>query len=753
MSTRIPFPLPLKGVSRNFARGGQPETTCWDALNVFPFDRQGRFRPALRGGAGKSDDLETDAPVRLLHVASYATTPGGGSTTLFSQPFNQFDGSTLESLNGGSAWKSLQVAAGPTITHRPNAIYVSGATANRVRIDPAEDDDSYIGKLQNDIGITAGSDYDAQISIHPPTGDAVAGLVVRMDRASSTATSGILVVISGTIGSVGPYVFDVIDLADLSTEFITPQTLSGPVADPLTIRVAVRGNNFEVFFNDVSMVTFTTATYATQTGVGFLLDKEGTGGNGFAGTGSEGLEAFLITAPGVGTSIARSAQKLIAVSGTDIFIGEPFNMAEIASDPHTIDDTALYIGAATLFGKTYIVDGSSTIFQVDLATSTYEVYAASAGTAPTGCTIAVSWRGRLVLSGSDSDPQNFFCSRSGDPTDWDYSQTDEGAAFAGNASKAGQVGSPILALIPLNDTILIIGCDHEMWKIEGDPAAGGSIMPISNSAGIVGPKAWAQAADGSLYFIGPNGLYRLSPTGTDLTEISRDSYRQFFTALNRDTDHVNMMYDPSRYGLLSFVTPENQADAPDTSIFYDARLEGFWPFEFTHLPVIGPLSCEYWDGQDSTERYPVMGAYDGSLYVLSFVNRRDNDGIANQLISGYVVLGPVNVSDIDDAIMTKLDITGGEVATGDDPAVWNMDWTLNGGQSAFSVTEGSPLYTASGTFPLDGRESTRVTRVRGGWFTLRIGNEVNDGDYFTLEQITGTIRGSGRQRAHRATTA
>lgn len=67
---RVPLPAPVKGVNRNYSRGTQPPGTAYDALNVIPIDRQGRFRLAQRAGLGRQMTLDAVAKVRLLHVAS-----------------------------------------------------------------------------------------------------------------------------------------------------------------------------------------------------------------------------------------------------------------------------------------------------------------------------------------------------------------------------------------------------------------------------------------------------------------------------------------------------------------------------------------------------------------------------------------------------------------------------------------------------------------------------------------------------------
>jgi hypothetical protein len=49
----IPIPSPIKGINRVMSREQQPDGTCWNALNVVPYDKYGRARVAQRTGLSK----------------------------------------------------------------------------------------------------------------------------------------------------------------------------------------------------------------------------------------------------------------------------------------------------------------------------------------------------------------------------------------------------------------------------------------------------------------------------------------------------------------------------------------------------------------------------------------------------------------------------------------------------------------------------------------------------------------------------
>ena len=50
MPQQVPLTSPIKGVVRAVPREGQPQDTCWNALNCLPYDRYGRKRLSQRTG-------------------------------------------------------------------------------------------------------------------------------------------------------------------------------------------------------------------------------------------------------------------------------------------------------------------------------------------------------------------------------------------------------------------------------------------------------------------------------------------------------------------------------------------------------------------------------------------------------------------------------------------------------------------------------------------------------------------------------
>lgn len=470
------------------------------------------------------------------------------------------------------------------------------------------------------------------------------------------------------------------------------------------------------------------------------------------GGGADYVRLFHIAPLADYNTVTRTGQKLVAIIDDTTYIGDADTLTAVSNSATYPINTAFYfVSAATLFGITYIVDGSVNIRSLDLASEDFVAYTASAGSAPQKASIAAAWRGRLVLAGVDTDEQNFFASRVGDPTDWDYADTDAAAAFAGNVNR---IPAPITALVPMSDDLLIVANAQAIFVMRGDPAAGGQIDLVTDATGIVSNTAWTRGPDGSLYFVGPNGFFKMDSTATTVEDLARDAYPQYFRSINFNTTLIHLMYDKDRNGVFIFAAPKIAPTFPDDPVpihlFYDNRVGGLWPFGFDNLPTSGPTAAIYYDGNSESTRFPLLGGYTGDILSMNFTNRRDGgDGLIDTgQIACYVFFGPINpYGPQSEAVATKLDFTGGEVRSGDAASVWNLNVRVIGGDTAYEATEdwATQAHVNAVNVSADGRVYTRVMRTRGTFFTVRFSNSA-DGDYFSIEAATLTFEPGGKQR-------
>lgn len=416
------------------------------------------------------------------------------------------------------------------------------------------------------------------------------------------------------------------------------------------------------------------------------------------------------------------------------------------------------VGMAAINQNVYEVDGSSTIYQLNLSTLSMVRYSTTVGTAPTFVNLAANWRARLVLAGDANNPQNFYMARTNDPTDWNYAATDASAAVAGNLAAAGQIGEPIVALIPYTDDYFIFGCAHSIWMLAGDLAQGGTITRLSEQMGILGPRAWTKSPDGTIWFVASGGLYKLNPLLDSYkppTCVTTGLLNAYFEALGWNTHDVSLAWDADLHYLYIFATPlgsMTRSTGVSTSttqrisgdhLVFDARSEGLW-FQRYIAPEIGPTCAIFYSGDNTPDsRAMLLGSWDGWIRLMDQGAFTD-DG---STIAASVTLGPFKpITEQAALIGATLDL--GELYPGDPSSTWHMNASFLAGPTAYDVTEGIPFNAYSVECPQDGRQKTFRQRLAGGWFSLYLSN-IQSTSYFSFESAILEFDEAGRNRYRR----
>lgn len=724
---------PVKAVNRALARSEQPDRSVYNGSNVSPFDRYGRLRVGQRTGTSKlyaATVLGNGAQnVAAMQQTTIALDPATvvANTINFNEPFTYANGN-LGTLN--ATWFCTQVNANAWNTIFNGAsnvagIVIAGNTANAGAATRA-------GSGRYTGAITLGSAYVLKLTCGP-FGTAVNyGLACRLGAVALSAGTNSMVLQFLPCTTVGAGSVTLISNGiGVGTVFNIPiNTASLLNTDAHILELRVNGDSFQGYIDGILYVTFTTSTGSAQTQVGFgILDASGGGNDGL-------VDNFQVY---TATSVATLRQtNLIAACGGNVYEGDLSTIA-VTTGGTAILKADIIPSIATATGKAYFADGF-TIQQLNLLTHAIETYAATAGTAPTLCTLACVYRGRLVLAAPRDNLQNFFFSRVGTLTDWDYTQTDAAAAFAGNASLLGRIGEPIVALMPFSDDMLCIGGDHNLWAIRGDPTAGGSIDLVSDAIGVIGPNSWCKDPVGVIYFCGTGGLFKMNPAdGGAPTLISYDKYNQFFSSINRGTQYVSMCWDRDNHGCHIFVTPVISGSA--THLFYDLRTDSLSPMVYPNSH--GPISAIVYDGDAPTDRMLLMGGRTGLIQKLSSTALAD-DGTA---ISSSIFLGPFHPRD-GDSILTSGTLVFGELAAVDAAATFECTMVIRAGKTAYDVTEGTPKHKAQIVFTRDGRTKTFHHRLRGEWFSIELKNSTLN-KYWSFEEGKLEFEEAGLNRTQR----
>lgn len=124
---------PLGGVNRVVARQGQPISTCWDALNVLPYDAFGRGRVGQRFGISKAWGLPLGSTLVQgmigVNSISYSTGPTLPFSFVPTPPSTFF----LPSTSTNSTWTSDPIPYGSTVggsTSTGGILGPTGSTGN-----------------------------------------------------------------------------------------------------------------------------------------------------------------------------------------------------------------------------------------------------------------------------------------------------------------------------------------------------------------------------------------------------------------------------------------------------------------------------------------------------------------------------------------------------------------------------------------------------------------------------------------------
>lgn len=724
---------PVKAVNRALARSEQPDRSVYNGSNVSPFDRYGRLRVGQRTGTSKlyaATVLGSGAQnVAAMQQTTIALDPATvvANTINFDEPFTYANGNlgTLNAswfcstgndnlikttFNGASAVASVLVntnqARRSTATRGCGARYTGAITLGS----------AFVLKLTTRLTASFNPQY---------------FLMARLGSVALSAGTNAIHFQFQPCTSGGPGAILIGSNGVTTTLYTIPTNTAALLntADHI-MELRANGDSFQGYVDGILYVTLTTSTGSAQTQVGFGWNDASLSAN------VADVDNFQVY---TATSVATLRQtNLIAACGGNAYEGDLSSIA-VATGGTAILKADIIPSIATATGKAYFADGFS-IQQLNLLTHTIETYAATAGTAPTLCTLACVYRGRLVLAAPRDNLQNFFFSRVGTLTDWDYTQTDAAAAFAGNASLLGRIGEPIVAMMPFSDDMLCIGGDHNLWAIRGDPAAGGSIDLVSDAIGVIGPNSWCKDPVGVIYFCGTGGLFKMNPAdGGAPTLISYDKYNQFFSSINRGSQYVTMCWDRDNHGCHIFVTPVISGAA--THLFYDLRTDSLSPMVYPNSH--GPISAIVYDGDAPTDRMLLLGGRTGLIQKLSSTALAD-DGTA---ISSSIFLGPFHPRD-GDSILTSGTLVFGELAAVDAAATFECTMVVRAGKTAYDVTEGTPKHKAQIVFTRDGRTKTFHHRLRGEWFSIELKNSTLN-KYWSFEEGKLEFEEAGLNRTQR----
>jgi len=426
----------------------------------------------------------------------------------------------------------------------------------------------------------------------------------------------------------------------------------------------------------------------------------------------------------------------MAVAGGTLYRGAGSTFTSIAGTALT---STVAIMSTEHLQKLYIADATPRVYNPVAAT--YGTATATTGTFPTNRTIIVTWRDRLVMAGGTTQANNFDMSRQGTPLDWDFTQTDEGAAWSGQAGNGGQLGDVVTALVPHSDDCMLIGCQDSLWIMKGDPTSGGRIMRLSSEIGILDRGSHCYTPSGWLFFMSLDGLYAMAPgCGAAPISVSRSKIPEELLAIDRTAYTVTMAYDRRDQGVHIFVAKNSAATAVHYWVSINTEGDGgdmatLWPVSYTTTNH-DPLSLH--SAKNVTNAYSdvLLGCRDG--YVRRHQSNLSQDDGAN--FTSYITLGPMSLGggggDYSEGLVVEL-VGSTAVSSGD------VDWALKVGKTHEAAFNAAAF--VSGEWNTAGLNLKSHPRARGGAFCLKLSNGETNATW-AVERITAVIKTAGKQR-------
>ena len=363
----------------------------------------------------------------------------------------------------------------------------------------------------------------------------------------------------------------------------------------------------------------------------------------------------------------------------------------------------------------------------DPIADTLEIWHTTTGQVPTGCPIIFEYRSRVGFAGKPVHV--WYMPRVENPLDWDYSETDENAAVAGANADAGNIGKPITGVIVHGDDYIVMGSDHDLYVLRGDPASGGRIDRISDIKGIVSREAITRGPNGETFFLSHNGLYALNrdPGFTPLN-ISGDKLPDEFRKLDPINTEINVDYDPIDRGIHIFITSKtSNAKSNHWWVEWDEGIS-FWPVQL--LNAHEPYSVQYYDANSVQDRAVIVGCRDGYLRRHRDQQNSD-DGTA---FDSYVFYGPLRLGNgYQEGILQELI---GKMADYMYPVTWGVV------SAAEEERLGTRTLSHTGTWSM-GLNPANAPRISGQSMVLKVSGISGR---WSIEDILVRIKPGGKSR-------
>jgi len=424
------------------------------------------------------------------------------------------------------------------------------------------------------------------------------------------------------------------------------------------------------------------------------------------------------------TAVDGDIFRLTAGAGGGVSPVGPNTIAkpELETDPQIIQ-------TAAAFNKLFIVDGVNSLYYDPVTDEVLKWESQTAGRVPPRCKLLTFWRGRATLARDPDNANAWHMAQAWKPFNWNVLPrviTQTQAMTSSLTDGPGEVPDIINALVPYDRDLLIFLCDHHLFVMRGDPAAGGQIELASDVTGGSLGSPWVRDPEGVLYFFGSEGgVYRWVP-GSMPVRISSTSIDRELFDLDLTSVHIAMEWSVREDGIRIVQLPFDDGGAELKGYFWERKTGGWFPDSFADTDH-NPTAITSIDGDDPTDRLILYGCEDGFVRYVDETSFSDDD----EAIDANVLYGPYFD---DEDYVTALDMFRVELDREGDGCRW--EWYVTE-----SVDDPLVDPQQSGSCG-PGNNAFERPEVRGNYLWLKLIN-ASDGQYFAIINVEVFVVRSG----------
>ena len=355
------------------------------------------------------------------------------------------------------------------------------------------------------------------------------------------------------------------------------------------------------------------------------------------------------------TDVPTRRDRVIIVAGGKLWSMDPDSVtATQIVGPASVTTACLVtsgnVQAVQLGQYAYFVDGTNYI-KVDLlsfptawslwnntATGPSALVTNTVNSIEYKATLIAKYGARIVLSGVKGKENLWWMSEVLNPDLWNATTTlsSGGPIAASVAQLIGPAGDEVVSIFPIGSDGFVFAGKRSLSYLTADPAidpTGARLATLSQVVGIVGPRAYCEGPEKSVYILAQDGMYRIRPNDFNIDRgelISLNKLDSFFNNVRWELITPVMHYDVERRGVWIFMT---RTDGPSqsTHLFYSDQTDGFFPVRFYDPKLYGSTCCSQSGTSDG--RNQIMWMSYGKM--IGFMDQRLTAGVDGFAASGY----------------------------------------------------------------------------------------------------------------------